>query len=380
MSLKYAKIIVLKSDVPGTVPTIPVASDHDKSAWRQETDIYEGELFLNTADQVLYTRCGNDIVQLSGDAFAQTVVSLSDVDVSSYPGLQDGDVLAYDSATGTFVPTHSGIQGTSGYSGYSGVSGASGASGAAGLSGYSGASGAVGAVGLIGLSGASGASGKSGYSGVSGASGKSGVSGKSGYSGLSGKSGYSGLSGASGWSGASGFSGKSGYSGTSGASGKSGYSGTSGTFGKSGVSAENSYIINNTFQGDFFYVTDGEPFYIGPTSHSVTDSEYTKLHVPYDSIIRTIGLFIYPYVGVDIWSGLIDIYLEVINGTNFTNTLHYLGLLKYNSVDVNYIHYMGLSIAVGVNDRIRLKLIPTVKYTTGTQLVSAMQSVIEFGL
>lgn len=189
MAVKYAKFIVLKSDVSGVLPTVPTVSDHYKSGWIQETDIYEGEFFLNTADQAVFTRCGDTIIQIAGTAFAQTLVSLHDVDVSGSPGIQDGDVLVYDSATQTWIPGPGGEIGLSGYSGAAGASGTSGYSGTAGESGTSGYSGATGADGLDGISGASGASGAVGISGYSGAVGTSGYSGYEGTSGARGADG-----------------------------------------------------------------------------------------------------------------------------------------------------------------------------------------------
>ena len=190
MAIRYARFIMLKSDVPGTVPTVPTVSDHYKAGWIQETDIYEGELFLNTADNCMFTRCGDSILQVEGTAFAQTLVSLHDVDVSGSPGIQDGDVLVYDSATQTWIPGPGGEIGLSGYSGAAGASGTSGYSGTAGESGASGYSGATGADGLDGISGVSG------YSGARGISGYSGSVGASGYSGYEGTSGARGADGA----------------------------------------------------------------------------------------------------------------------------------------------------------------------------------------
>lgn len=189
MAVKYAKFIVLKSDVSGVLPTVPTVSDHYKSGWLQETDIYEGEFFLNTADQAVFTRCGSTIIQIAGTAFAQTLVSLGDVDVTGSPGIQDGDVLTYDLATQTWVPGPGGEIGLSGYSGAAGADGTSGYSGATGTSGTSGYSGTTGADGLDGISGASGASGARGISGYSGAPGTSGYSGYEGTSGVRGMDG-----------------------------------------------------------------------------------------------------------------------------------------------------------------------------------------------
>jgi hypothetical protein len=86
--------------------------------------------------------------------------------------------------------------------------------------------------------GSSGSNGTSGSSGSSGANGTSGSSGQNGTSGTSGADGTKGDSGTSGTSGASGVDGTSGSSGQSGTAGTSGVSGTSGTSGLDGTKGD----------------------------------------------------------------------------------------------------------------------------------------------
>jgi len=45
-------------------PTIPPSTDHRNGDWI-ETDIYEGELYLDLATSVLYTRVGSTITRIS---------------------------------------------------------------------------------------------------------------------------------------------------------------------------------------------------------------------------------------------------------------------------------------------------------------------------
>lgn len=53
------------------VPTIPVSTDHRNGDWL-DTDIYEGELYLDEATSILYTRVGSTIVKAgnASDNFA----------------------------------------------------------------------------------------------------------------------------------------------------------------------------------------------------------------------------------------------------------------------------------------------------------------------
>lgn len=58
------RIIEKISTIPGTLPTIAPSFDHTDGTW-SATDIYEGELFVNVADEKVYTRCGTTIVELT---------------------------------------------------------------------------------------------------------------------------------------------------------------------------------------------------------------------------------------------------------------------------------------------------------------------------
>lgn len=48
-----------RSTVPGQKPTVPASNDHTDGSWIA-TDIYVGELFINMADGLVYTRSHND--------------------------------------------------------------------------------------------------------------------------------------------------------------------------------------------------------------------------------------------------------------------------------------------------------------------------------
>jgi hypothetical protein len=46
------------------LPTIPVSNDNNDGTW-VDTDIYEGELYLDVTHGKLYTRIGNDIYEIT---------------------------------------------------------------------------------------------------------------------------------------------------------------------------------------------------------------------------------------------------------------------------------------------------------------------------
>jgi len=63
MNILDSRILLKRSTVAGTTPTVPASSSHTDGTW-VNTDIYEGELFLNTADSRLFTRQGSNIKEI----------------------------------------------------------------------------------------------------------------------------------------------------------------------------------------------------------------------------------------------------------------------------------------------------------------------------
>jgi len=63
MNILDSRILLKRSTVAGTTPTVPASSSHTDGTW-VSTDIYEGELFLNTADSRLFTRQGSNIKEI----------------------------------------------------------------------------------------------------------------------------------------------------------------------------------------------------------------------------------------------------------------------------------------------------------------------------
>lgn len=63
MNILDARILLKRSTVAGTVPTIPASSSHTDGSW-VNTDIYSGEAFLNTVDQRIFVRTGAAIKEI----------------------------------------------------------------------------------------------------------------------------------------------------------------------------------------------------------------------------------------------------------------------------------------------------------------------------
>ena len=97
---KFSRILLKRTDIPTlsatTAPDLGGFNDHTLLPQWLDTDIYEGELFLNSVDEKLWIRCSTKIRRI----------------------LMDGDVTG--GGTGT-----SGTSGTSGIDGSSGTSGVS---------------------------------------------------------------------------------------------------------------------------------------------------------------------------------------------------------------------------------------------------------------
>ena len=61
------RIIDKRSNIPGETATKPLTPNHRDGQWRA-TDIYEGEFFYNIPDKKLYTRSGDDIVEITNNS------------------------------------------------------------------------------------------------------------------------------------------------------------------------------------------------------------------------------------------------------------------------------------------------------------------------
>ena len=85
MSTQDSRIKIKRSTVTGTVPTVAPSTDHTQPspAWIA-TDIYKGELFINQADNVIWSRGDNGVFCIGGSA-ELTIASADVLTLNSTP-------------------------------------------------------------------------------------------------------------------------------------------------------------------------------------------------------------------------------------------------------------------------------------------------------
>ena len=85
MSTQDSRIKIKRSTVSGTVPTVAPSDDHTKPspAWTA-TDIYKGELFINQADNVIWSRGDGGVFCIGGTA-ELTIASADVLTLNSTP-------------------------------------------------------------------------------------------------------------------------------------------------------------------------------------------------------------------------------------------------------------------------------------------------------
>ena len=85
MSTQDSRIKIKRSTVSGTVPTVAPSDDHTQPspAWIA-TDIYKGELFINQADNVIWSRGDNGVFCIGGSA-ELTIASADVLTLNSTP-------------------------------------------------------------------------------------------------------------------------------------------------------------------------------------------------------------------------------------------------------------------------------------------------------
>mgnify|MGYP003650332746 CR=1 FL=1 len=78
MATQDSRIKVKRSTVSGTVPTVAPSTDHTQPtpAW-SATDIYKGELFINQADNVVWSRGDDGVFCIGGTA--ELTIATADV-------------------------------------------------------------------------------------------------------------------------------------------------------------------------------------------------------------------------------------------------------------------------------------------------------------
>ena len=85
MATQDSRIKIKRSTISGTVPTVAPSTDHTQPspAWTA-TDIYKGELFINQADNVVWSRGDNGVFCIGGSA-ELTIASADVLTLNSTP-------------------------------------------------------------------------------------------------------------------------------------------------------------------------------------------------------------------------------------------------------------------------------------------------------
>jgi hypothetical protein len=85
MATQDSRIKIKRSTISGTVPTVAPSTDHTQPspAWIA-TDIYKGELFINQADNVIWSRGDNCVFCIGGSA-ELTIASADVLTLNSTP-------------------------------------------------------------------------------------------------------------------------------------------------------------------------------------------------------------------------------------------------------------------------------------------------------
>lgn len=110
---KNPRWLIKRSTVAGITPTIPSLSAVSQTDWTQggwiDSDINDGELFANTADNKLWMRSGNNIILLNSGTggTVSTFTDLTDCP-TSYSGYAGFSVVVNDSESGLTFTNYSG--------------------------------------------------------------------------------------------------------------------------------------------------------------------------------------------------------------------------------------------------------------------------------
>lgn len=89
MAIEYRRLVMKVSDVTGKVATVPLTNDHTDGSWI-DTDIYVGEFFWNSTDEILQQRSEIGIVNIGS---VSTNVSIETKTESYTLALSDKDKL-----------------------------------------------------------------------------------------------------------------------------------------------------------------------------------------------------------------------------------------------------------------------------------------------
>jgi len=78
-NFQYSRVILKRSGISGATPTINTGStNHTDGTW-SPTDLYEGEIFLNSADDLMWVRTSNGILPISISGGSTSVTSAANI-------------------------------------------------------------------------------------------------------------------------------------------------------------------------------------------------------------------------------------------------------------------------------------------------------------
>ena len=101
---QYSRIILKTLTTSGQVPTVPSSSDHTDGSWII-SDLYEGEICLNSIDKNLFIRIGGDIYQIATGY-------IEELTVGSVKECMDGTTVVLSRGRQNFVYGDMTINGT----------------------------------------------------------------------------------------------------------------------------------------------------------------------------------------------------------------------------------------------------------------------------
>ena len=101
-TIQDSRILIKSSTATGVEPTVPASNDHTDGTWLI-TDLYKGELFINQADDKIFTRTEAGILQIYPVTIPATSSEVTDAPTISL--LEDDANWTDNIYTGTAITT-----------------------------------------------------------------------------------------------------------------------------------------------------------------------------------------------------------------------------------------------------------------------------------
>jgi hypothetical protein len=105
MITQNSRIQLKHSTETGVIPTIPVSAEHIDGTWLP-TDLYVGEIFINTADDVAWVRTDNGIIPLTGSTGSYIADYVSKSVGGTYSGPVYGTIFDANTLNGITINTN----------------------------------------------------------------------------------------------------------------------------------------------------------------------------------------------------------------------------------------------------------------------------------